>query len=789
MSSAVLEGSYDPGLVVLSLLIAISVSYVALDLAGRTAATQGRMRAVWLSGGSVSMGLGIWSMHYIGMLAFSLPVPVFYDLPTVLVSLLAAILASAVALLVVSRSNVSPAALLVGSFVMGGGIASMHYIGMAAMRMAAMHSYHVPTVILSIIIAVVVSLAALFISLRFRVETSQFSPSKLGGAAIMGFAIASMHYTGMAAVVFVPGSMHATTDSAVSISSLGTAAIAVGAIVSLVIVALLAIIDRRFMAQAAELRIIEERSRLLQIEKDAAEAASEAKTTFLATISHEIRTPMNALMGLQELLSLSHLSAEQQEWVRLMRQSSKDLLHLIDDVLDFSKIEAGKLDIGSEPTAIHELVQGVCDTFSVLARDKGLTLESSVAEGVPPIVMSDSFRLRQILSNLVSNAIKFTHQGKVHVRTLVSGTHADPRLEFQITDTGIGMTAEVVNRCGEPFQQADVGMARRYGGSGLGLAICKRLCSLMHGSLQIESIPGVGTRILVKLPMCKVTQPYEAYRPDSTQGLGLSRVVRTPEEAADNQRLIMVVDDHPTNRRLLAQQLEWLGYACESFGDARSALARFVERLSGEMPFAMTITDCQMPDMDGYELARQIRLAESGSSTRTVLVAFTADLSRSVADLTTSIGFDSVLSKPVDLTTLSTRLEQLLATPAKGQGSMPTRERIRGVPDSVSPLHSTTVQEEFRAAHEEDLEMLASGIQNKDMTLVARAAHRIRGAASMVGLHELTESAIALSRIVPSGDWSQIESGANQMRQTTQQAYQKFEQNAHAANLEARVEK
>ncbi len=776
---AALEGSYNYGLVILSLIIAMSASYVALELASRTAATRGRIRAVWLAGGSISMGLGIWSMHYIGMLAFSLPVPVLYDLPTVFVSLLAAILASAVALFVVSRKDTALVTLIAGSLVMGGGIAAMHYIGMAAMRMAATHQYHMPTVTLSVAIAVVVSFAALFISLHLRGEKRELSPRKFGGAAIMGLAIASMHYTGMAGASFTPGTLHADAAHAISISALGITAITLATIMVLAVVALLAIIDQRYSEQSAELQISEERSRLLRAAKEAAEAASNAKTSFLATVSHEIRTPMNALMGLQELLSLTRLSDEQHEWLRLMRQSSKDLLHLIDDILDFSKIEAGKLDIGSEPTAIRELVRGVCDTFSVLAEEKGVKLRGDIAAGVPLAVMTDPFRLRQILSNLISNAIKFTQlDGEIHVRTTVVQVGSQASLEFQVADTGIGMAQEVVDRCGEPFQQADAGMARRYGGSGLGLAICKRLCMLMNGSLHIDSTPQTGTRITVQLPLHYVTDRYEPYKPEIAPAAVLSTPAKVPtiEEAATNRRLILVVDDHPTNRRLLVQQLEWLGYACESYGDARSALARFIERLSTNMSYAMVITDCQMPDMDGYELVRQIRAVDTGHAPHAVLIAFTADLSRSVAELTAASGFDAVLTKPMELMTLKANLERLIPL---AQNNPPLSADLGGISSPMQALEDATLQDEFRVAHEEDMAMLKSGADAQDTALIARAAHRIRGAAKMIGAKALSESAATLEQVAPTGDWEQIDLHARSVYSATEQLYQVFESRRH----------
>ena len=238
--------SYDPRLVVLSVLIAICASYTALDLAGRTSAARGRARIAWLGGGAAAMGLGIWSMHYIGMLAYLLPVPVLYDLPTVFLSFVAAVFASAVALFVVSQRALTLARAVAGSIVMGAGIAAMHYIGMAAMRLPAQCRWNPPIVALSVAIAIVVSLVALWLAFHFRSQAKDVSLLKLASAGVMGFAIAGMHYTGMAAASYTPSSMMmGDTSDAVGVSSLGAAAIATVTFMVLILVVLTSLASRQ----------------------------------------------------------------------------------------------------------------------------------------------------------------------------------------------------------------------------------------------------------------------------------------------------------------------------------------------------------------------------------------------------------------------------------------------------------------------------------------------------------------------------------------------------------------
>ena len=259
----VLAGSYDYRLVALSVLIAVLASYAALDLGGRVTASSGRLRSIWLAGGASAMGMGIWSMHYIGMLAYSLPVPVLYDWPTVLWSLLAAVFASAIALFVVSRKKMGGVFIGFGSVLMGVGIAAMHYIGMEAMRLPAMCSYSPGLVFLSVILAIVISLVALWLTFHLRNDTRALGWRKLASAMLMGAAIPAMHYTGMAAVTFRSMSVPMDLSHAVHISSVGTVGIGGVALLVLSLTILTSLMDRRFSAQSLELHMSEQRYRQL----------------------------------------------------------------------------------------------------------------------------------------------------------------------------------------------------------------------------------------------------------------------------------------------------------------------------------------------------------------------------------------------------------------------------------------------------------------------------------------------------------------------------------------------
>jgi two-component system, sensor histidine kinase and response regulator len=263
LPESALIGSYDYRLVSVSVLVAILASYAALDLAARVTAAHGHVRMAWLTGGAAAMGIGIWSMHYIGMLAFSFSFPILYDWPTVLLSLLAAVLASGVALFAVSRPRMSWFQALIGCAVMGSGIAAMHYIGMAAMRVPAMCTYSVRLVTLSVVLAVVISLVALWLTFHFRDEPKAWGWQKFASALVMGAAIPVMHYTGMAAASFTASAVAPDLTHAVDVSSLGTAGITIVAFMVLSLAVLTSLIDRRFSAQARELESSEQRYRQL----------------------------------------------------------------------------------------------------------------------------------------------------------------------------------------------------------------------------------------------------------------------------------------------------------------------------------------------------------------------------------------------------------------------------------------------------------------------------------------------------------------------------------------------
>jgi PAS domain S-box-containing protein len=759
-AAPILPHSYSPSLVLLSIAIAIIASYAALDLAGRTSASEGRLRLIWTGTGAFAMGLGIWSMHYVGMLAFTLPVRVLYDLPTVLVSFLAAVLASAAALRFVSRAELRIGPVLASSLVMGAGISAMHYIGMAAMRLPAACTYDLTIVTASIFIAVIVSVVALLLTFRLRTAESEFSGAKISGAVVMGVAIASMHYTGMAAVTYVPAPLTDNISRSIEVTSLGAFGIAIVAGVVLGVATITSVLDRKFSAQAAQLALSHERYRLVfersmsplyrstleglildcndacaralgydsrsdalaaragidfvesadeenhleslssyrlltdfearlrrrdgrpiwvlenaylvdesgsasrivegsfidissrkEIERELqrtqqhAESASAAKSEFLAAMSHEIRTPMNGVIGMADLLLDTVLNPEQREFALTLRHSANSLLAIINDILDFSKIEAGKMAIDPIPCALDTVVYEVAELLTAKTREKELDFTVRYAPSLPSRFIADPGRIRQILTNLIGNAIKFTAKGGIQlevelggdadisVRDSVAEDSASAsqiiNVKFSVSDTGIGIPEEKLKSVFERFTQADASTTRHYGGTGLGLAISARLTELMGGKMGVHSAVGIGSSFWFVLPLAvdNAAPGFVAPQFDLT-------ALR-----------ILHVDKNDANRHTLSEQLKYWRLRnshCATAEDALSLL-RTAHRTSD--PFRIAVIDDQVTGADPESLARAIKSDPQLASTQLIMISSHGH--RGDARRVSEAGFAAYLVRPV----------------------------------------------------------------------------------------------------------------------------------------------
>lgn len=856
-----LQGTHHIGLVALSLFVSIFSATMALQTAQVAGRTESPLyRHVAVGTGAIALGGGIWTMHFIGMLAFELPTHVHYSTGLTLLSLLPACAASWFALRMLARPEVTWPQLIMGGTLVGLGIGTMHYSGMAAMQTPLQMRYEPVTFVLSIAVAVGLAILALWVRYGLRQTGLGRIQRLLAGGLVMGLAIASMHYTGMAAVHFVgepgpssTGLLLNTTFASLALSTFTiTVTVLVAALNGLIRTRelyhkveegqsrLRAILDTAvdgiitidsrgliqgfnqsaerlfgwkseevigrnikmlmpepdqsrhdgyllnylesavpkiigtgrevmglrksgslmpmrlavgrvdlpnellfvgFVTDISERRTLEDS---LRETAERAERAAAAKSTFLANMSHEIRTPMNSIIGFTELLLQGDLTPIQRDHLNTIRQSSRSLLGLINDILDTTRMEKGGLVIEVIDFSLKGLALQIESSLRLGAQAKQLTLTTHYPADMPEYFRGDPLRVLQVLTNLIGNATKFTERGGVEVRF----SFDDDMVHVQVQDTGIGMTPQQVESIFAPFTQADASISRRFGGTGLGTTIARQLVELMGGSIDVESEPGSGSTFHVWLPLPLGQRP-------ATTELDAGRAPLPPLD-------ILIADDVAQNLELLSLTLENQGHRLVAARDGDEAVEKF---MAGR--FDLVLMDVHMPGTDGLQATRLIRQYERAHGhSPTPIIALTASVMAEDRHAARQAGMNGFAIKPLDVPRLFDEMAQVLniqgpVPPFEESGSSEPRKPAIDWPTGISLWGSRTrlakALDNFLSTTAENHPLPHATANDIDWKTTLSSLHGIRGAAGNLALSAVNELAGTLETLVRSGHYAEAQ--------------------------------